>query len=329
MDFHELEAFAALARQLHFARAAAALNTSPSALSRMVTRLEDEVGTRLLDRDTRRVELTEDGEAFLAFAQESLHRREELRLNLGAHDERLRGILRLYASVTACYTIIPPLVALLSAEHPELRLAVHTGDPAGAIAALREGRVDLALSAIPEGGFPDVDCFPVRSTPLVFAGKEGGAFTTAFQERMGMAGRSDDASLKKALDGIPLILPAIGLARERFDRWARRMGLRPCVAAETEGNEAILALAHLGLGLGLVPRLVLESGPFASGLMLHSAERELGGYDIGFVQRRVGREGESSRKRSVAIAEILKKAYRGGTPANSAVRIPRSIPASP
>src|SRR5689334_21919755 len=78
MDFHELAAFAALARHLHFAKAAAAVNTSASALSRLITRLEDEAGARLFDRDTRRVQLTDAGRVFLEFAEESLRRRDQL-----------------------------------------------------------------------------------------------------------------------------------------------------------------------------------------------------------------------------------------------------------
>jgi LysR family positive regulator for ilvC len=73
------------------------------------------------------------------------------------------------------------------------------------------------------------------------------------------------------------------LARERFDRWARQTNLRPQIAAETAGNEAVLALARLGLGLGLVPRLVLENSPFAEGLQVAEPEESLGDYDLGFV----------------------------------------------
>ena len=106
MDFHELEAFVALAKTLHFARAAASIHTSPSGLSRLLGRLEDELGVKLAERDTRRVELTEAGLDFLDFAEDSLRRREELRLGLGSRDGSLRGFLRVYASVTACYSEI-------------------------------------------------------------------------------------------------------------------------------------------------------------------------------------------------------------------------------
>jgi len=266
MDFFELHAFVTLSRHLHFARAAEALNASPSALSRIVGRLEEEVGARLFERDTRRVALTPAGQTFLAFAEEALHRKDLLTQSLDGLDGRLRGTLRVYASVTACYTILPPLVEALGREHPELKLSVETGDPADAETVLRDGRVDLALAALPEGGFPGMDCFSVRKTPLVFVAARGL-----------VAGDQPDWAT------VPLILPRRGLARERFDRWTRQRDLRVHVAAETAGNEAILALARLGQGLGLVPRIVLDNSPFAEGLEVWNPEPGLGDYDIGFV----------------------------------------------
>jgi LysR family positive regulator for ilvC len=76
----------------------------------------------------------------------------------------------------------------------------------------------------------------------------------------------------------------------------------------------VLALAHLGFGLGLVPRLVLENGPFAAGLVLYAASEELGDYDIGFVWREAPADARQARP-GTAIGEILARAYGGATPA--------------
>lgn len=290
MDFFELEAFVTLAATLHFARAAETVNTSPSALSRIVSRLEDEAGTRLFERDTRRVALTDAGRTFLTFAEDALRRRDLMRQNLDSLDGRLRGTLRVYASVTACYTILPPLVEALGREHPELRLSVETGDPADAEAVLRDGRVDLALAALPEGGFSGMENFSVRKTPLVFVGVRGL-----------VTGPQPDWT------SVPLILPRRGLARDRFDRWARHRDLRVHVAAETAGNEAILALARLGQGLGLVPRIVLDNSPFAEGLQVWVPEPGLGDYDIGFVLP--SWKPGADRGLRTAVQELLTRVY--------------------
>lgn len=303
MDFYELEAFVALSENLHFSRAAATVHLSASALSRLIGRLEEELGVILFDRDTRRANLTEEGDAFLAFARESIHRRDDLRLRLGKRDERLRGILRVYASVTACYSILPPFVETLKAAHPELRLSVETGDPADAADAVREGRAELALDALPPGGFKDLECYPVRTTPLVFVSSLTGAY-----------GRfdipdNDNTRLEKAISSVPLILPKTGMARERFDKWVRNRGIKPAIAAETAGNEAILAFGRLGLGLGLVPQIVLENSPFAEGMAIYRTGSDFGEYEIGFVQKLPDAGTDSAQKMRRAIADIILRTY--------------------
>ncbi len=303
MDFHELEAFLSLAENLHFAHAAAKIHLSPSALSRLLGRLEEELGVSLFERDTRQVTLTEEGEAFLEFSRDSIHRRDDLRLRISKRDERLRGILRVYASVTACYSILPPFVEALKAEHPELRLSVETGDPADASDAVREERAELSLGALPLEGYKDLEYYSVRKTPLVFISSSTGAYGSLALIN------GNEASLEKVLSTVPLILPKAGLARDRFEKWVRLHGVKPHIAAETAGNEAILALGRLGLGLGLVPRLVLENGPFAEGLIQYQAGKDFGDYDIGFIQKPINTGSETTRKLRLAISELIQRTY--------------------
>jgi LysR family positive regulator for ilvC len=316
MDFHELEAFLSLADTLHFARAAAQVHLSPSALSRLLSRLEEEVGVALFARDTRQVSLTPEGETFLAFARDSIHRRDDMRLRLGERDDKLRGILRVYASVTACYSILPPFVEALSRTHPGLKLSIETGDPSDAADAIREGRAELALDALPPNGFRDLECYSVRKTPLVFVASASGAYgkvelalDNPSARGAGLLSASLDKKLARVFSTIPLILPKAGLARERFDRWIRTHGIKPEIAAETAGNEAVLALARLGLGLGLVPRLVLENGPFAEGLVLYNAGPDFGDYDIGFVQKSATTGTDAARRLRSAIADLVRETY--------------------
>ncbi len=293
MDFHELAAFRVLAREKHFAHAAAALNMSPSALSRLVARLEAESGYRLIDRDTRTVRLTREGEEFLSFTQEVLLRRGDLPARLAASAGQLGGSVRLYASVTACYSIVPPFAEALHRTWPSLRLEVETGDPAEGARRVREEQADIAVSALPAGGYPDLDSWSVYRTPLVFASSTRGPWHLSNPARL------------EDLEAIPLILPRAGLARERLDRAQRKAGIAPQIAAETAGNEALLALVRLGLGIGLVPSLVLEQGPFADGLEPFACPA-LGDYDIGFIQRKTGGGPRGARMRE-ALADIMEK----------------------
>ncbi len=293
MDFFELKAFISVARNLHFARAATEINLSPSALSRLVSRLEDETGCELFDRRSRDVFLTEKGQRFLSFASKCVEEKENLEAEFSQQKDILSGTLHVYASVTACYTIMPPFIKKLSAKYPALHLSIETGDPAGAVGAVREGRADLAVAAIPDEKSSFFDCISVCASPLVFAASLSGPYVDV------------QGSPQDIVSNVPLILPKAGLARKRFDSWIESRNVHPVVAAETEGNEAVMALAALGLGIGLVPKIVLENGPYREGFVSHNAGNALGFYDIGFIQKAKITGSESARKIRAAVNEIL------------------------
>lgn len=293
MDFYELQAFTELAKTLHFTRAAEKVNVSASALSRMISRLEAETGKQLFERNNREVQLTADGEAFAAFAKKCLEEKEDLQARFSGSSSAVVGTLHVYASVTACYSIMPPFIKRLSERYPDVQLSVETGDPALAPSAVREGRADLAVAAIPEGGITGFDAVPMRRTPLVFAASTGGAYENV------------SGSPQDIVSSVPLILPKAGLARERFDVWTASRNVKPVIAAETEGNEAIMALVQLGLGIGLVPQLVLTNGPYLNGFTSHAAGNALGYYEVGFIQKLHAGGSESARRLRAAVSEIL------------------------
>ncbi len=293
MDFFELNTFVILSKTLHFARTAEQVNLSPSALSRLVSRLEEESGVNLLDRNNRGVFLTEDGKAFADFAAKCLADKEDLLAAYKNKRDGVSGTLRVFASVTACYSIMPPFLKELNEKYPAIHLSIETGDPAGAISAVKDGRADIAVAAIPEGGITGMECMPVRRTPLVFAASVGGEYEKV------------SGSPQDIVSSVPLILPKTGLARERFDAWTASRNVRPVIAAETEGNEAIMALVQLGIGIGLVPHIVLTMGPYNQGFTNHSAGNALGYYEVGFIQKIQYGGSESYKKMREAVNKIL------------------------
>ena len=295
MNLYELNAYVTLSKTLHFAKAAEEINLSASALSRIITRLEEETGTDLIDRSNRKVELTPNGKLFAEFAKNTTEQFSELKAEFSGDKNKISGTLHVYASVTACYVILPLFIKKLSEKYPGIQLSVETGDPAGAIAAVREGRAGLAVAAIPEDGLSYMETISLRKTPLIFAADKNKNFNFNFTT----------GSPQDFISSIPLILPKTGLARRRFDEWTKSRNVQPIIAAETEGNEAILALAQLGIGMGLVPQIVLESGRYANNFAIHKAGNIMGFYDIGFIRRSEQYGTQSSRRIQQAVSDIL------------------------
>ena len=214
---------------------------------------------------------------------------------LSGSGNQIEGVLPVYASVTACYTILPDFIKRFTEKYPGIHLSVETGDPAGAISAVKENRALLAIAAIPESGLSSMETVSVVKSPLVYAAAKNGPYTTL------------EGSPQDILSSVPLVLPKAGLARSRFDKWIKSRNVKPVIAAETEGNEAILAIAQLGLGIGLVPQIVLENGPYKGEFVIHTAGNILGYYDIGFIRKSTISGTSSSRKIQEAVESILKQ----------------------
>ncbi|MET9274119.1 HTH-type transcriptional activator IlvY [Kribbella sp. NPDC003557] len=234
MEHRELELFLHLARTLNYGRTSLECHVSAATLTRTIQRLETRVGARLLDRGPRGVVLTAEGRRFTTYAEQALELWADYRSG-SAEPAGLTGELRIFATVTACQTLLPDLLAPLRAQHPQIRLDIRTGDAAAALARLDEGEVDAAVAGIP------------RRLPQSLVTR-----TVAVTDLVLVKARDTEP------DG-PYVVPARGLVRDNAFRWFRRTGVKPAIAAEPDGHEALLALVALGCGVGVVPRLVLES----------------------------------------------------------------------
>ena len=140
--FQALTAFAKVVETGSFARAADRLDLSVSAVSRQVADLEAHLGARLLNRTTRRLSLTESGQAFHERCVQLLADLDEAEQAVGASTVVPRGTLRLTASISFGVRYLAPAIAEFEARHPQLRFDVELSDRA--VDLVDEG-LDLAI----------------------------------------------------------------------------------------------------------------------------------------------------------------------------------------
>jgi LysR family transcriptional regulator, positive regulator for ilvC len=247
VELHDLRAFLSASSNLHFGRAGREVNLSPSALSRTIRRLEEEVGERLFVRDTRAVELTPAGRALRRYARELLDGWERFRASLADSRETLRGELSVYCSVAASYTVLAGLIGSFRRRHPGIHLRIETGDPARAVERVQGGLADIAVAARPAALPRSLVFRTIALSPLLFIAP------TIACEAAELTARSPIPWAR-----VPMILTAAGLSRRRADAWFRARGIRPNVYAEVSGHEAVVSMVRLGCGVGIVPRLVLD-----------------------------------------------------------------------
>lgn len=107
-----------------FSAAARELDMSPAVVTRLVVDLEEHLGARLLQRTTRRVSLTEAGQAYLGRVGSILQDIEEADALAAAHTQDMAGVLRIQAPPVLAVHILAPLVASFRALHPKVVLDI-------------------------------------------------------------------------------------------------------------------------------------------------------------------------------------------------------------
>lgn len=141
-DYQQLRGFVAVAQLLSFSRAAGAMGMSPSALSQLVRGLEERLGTRLLNRTTRSVSLTEAGAALLARTEPALAELGEAMQQARAGREGVAGRVRVHASRFAGELYVQPILARFARDYPDVVLDIALDDSVIDIVA---GGYDVAI----------------------------------------------------------------------------------------------------------------------------------------------------------------------------------------
>jgi len=257
MDIRELELFRHLAGTLHFGKTSQVCNISPSALTRAIKRIEDEVGSELFMRDNRSVSLTQSGARFLVYAEESIRGWSLFKRELDEVSGNVSGEISIYSSVTAVYGILPDVLTRFRESFPDVHINLQTGDAASAIAKVMNGDVDLAVTALPDKMPSKLEFLRLAETPLV---------TIAPKDFVELPVRTKGNLID--WNDTPMILSEHGLSRSRLDSWFKNEGVNPNVYAQVSGNEAIIAMVRLGCGIGIVPSLVLEQSPFKDDVLI-------------------------------------------------------------
>src|SRR5919112_2044225 len=146
LDVRRMRVLREVAARGSFSAAAESLSFTQSAVSQQVAALEREAGAVLVERSARGVRLTDAGEAVVRHAEGILARLAEAESELEAIAGLRGGRLRLAAFESAAATIMPVAIAQFAKAHPAVELSMGLLEPEEAVAALRGGDIDLAIT---------------------------------------------------------------------------------------------------------------------------------------------------------------------------------------
>lgn len=146
MELRQLRYFTTLAEELNFTRAAERLHISQPPLSAQIAQLEEELGVKLFDRSSRRVELTPAGTTFLRDIRLIQDRLKEAIQRVQYVDAGLAGRLDVGLSGSHFLGPLPSLISRLASTHPDIKVTLYEMAPNDQLDALREQRLDVSIS---------------------------------------------------------------------------------------------------------------------------------------------------------------------------------------
>ncbi len=243
MTLRHIRIFVAVCRAGSMTGAAKALYLSQPAVSQAVRELEEYYGVRLFDRIARRLDLTESGRQFLAYATPILSLLEELDQKAAAWDANLP--IRVGSSMTIGTKLLPGLIAAFQSKWPGVPVRVTVGSSSRIAAEVEKNALDLGLVESPVSS-PDLaaeafggDCLQAVCPPADPLSKRRAGF-------------------RELLDR-PLLLRERGSgAREVFHSTAQKLGAAYEPAWESANTQALVEGVAAGLGVSVLPLPLVE-----------------------------------------------------------------------
>lgn len=246
VTLRQLEVFIAVARTLSFSEAGKTIHLSQPALSAAIHKLEEAVGARLFDRDTRNVALTPVGTELLAVAEDLLRHFDSELASVRDYLSGKRGRLAVAASPSLASGFLPEVVASFQRSYPGIGLQLHDAFSDLAIDMVRSGKVDLALA--PEK----------RDDPAL-------THRTLFRDRLVLLCRADHPLAKRRTVSWRELVAFSHVAfrrtssvRQLVEAAYTREGstLRPVF--EVEHLDTMVGFVGSGLGVGVLPYSLIE-----------------------------------------------------------------------
>jgi len=245
-DLRDCHAFMAVYRHGSFRRASEELGLSPSALSRQIVALEESVGARLFNRDTRNVSATDQGTAFATLAERMLNvadlEMSDFQAYLSARHGRL--VIAGLPSVTA--GLLPRLLTRFKAAHPNVDVRVLDALSDSVLHAVEDGEADIGFTAATVSPRSRISFLRLLEDRFIAIGRPDGALS------------EDRPYSWQEVVNMPFIAMAKGTSVRELVDWAcQRIGHPLEPQYEVSHLATAGALVSEGLGITALPELTL------------------------------------------------------------------------
>jgi DNA-binding transcriptional LysR family regulator len=246
LNLREIRAFVTVATAGNFTRAAAQLHLSQPALTVQIRRLEEIVGARLFDRNSRSVTLTQTGRELLPLLQRSLEDMERVLRDARALGDGSSGTVRLACLPTFAASTLPDLIRAFRQQVPRSTFLIRDAVASHVLALVRSEEVDIGLT----GG----DVFDA-SLEVLYSGSDRLVAVCPKTHALARKRRISVADLAAS----PLVLTAPGTSvRSVVDAALKASGATPDIACEPTYMMTAVAMVRGGLGITILPQSARE-----------------------------------------------------------------------
>ena len=296
ISLKQLRYFEALARHGHFGKAAEACAVSQPALSMQIKELEESFGAAVVERGSRRVQLTAFGAEAATRVGQILRSIDELGDLARSNGERLEGRLRIGVIPTIAPYLLPAVISRLKESHPGLEIYVRETVTPKLIQELEDGQLDTAILALPvsEPAFTEV--------PL---------FSESFVLVRPMADKESPLPSPDALRQMQLLLLEEGHCfRDQALSFCNLRDAKPREVLDASSLSTLVQMVASGLGVTLIPEM-------AVGVETRSAEVAIAAFASPKPERTVGmvwRKTSPLADKLQGIADVVREAAGNTNP---------------
>jgi len=285
LDLGDLRAFVAVAERGSFHAAASDIHLSQPALSRRVAKLEASLGVRLLERTTRKVELTTVGRDFARKARDLLNGLDQSLLGIGAIAERMSGEVTIACVPSAVRYFLPEVLQRYHAMYPRILLRVADEGAGDVLSSVARGEADFGINYV-GAHEPNIEFEPVMKESFVVACRKDHELAKRKKVTWAELGKYDYMTVAKASGN-----------RFLLDLALAETPTRPRSFCEVRHVMTVVGLVEAGLGIAAVPQLAMPPGDHPTLVSIPLVEPA--------VKRTVG----LIRRRGIALSPAAQQLY--------------------
>ncbi|GAA0403750.1 LysR family transcriptional regulator [Paenibacillus motobuensis] len=251
MELRQLQYTLQIAEEKNFSRAADKLHIAQPSLSQQLSKLEQELGVKLFQRNTSTVELTYAGESFIEHARKIMDAVKELRQEMDDISQLRAGRVVIGSMPITGSHLLPYVLPAFKAAYPEIDIVLREDTSLNLEKLTAGGGTDLSLLSLPLQE-PTLTYEPIGEEPIDLA-------VPPQHPLASKAGERNEISLAELKDEPFIVLKKGQGFRKITIDLCRQAGFEPNVVFESNNIETVQSLVAAGMGITLVPHFIARA----------------------------------------------------------------------